>query len=51
MNYELGMAWKKAVVTCFKLSPQQLLTARDKNQDNSQMVELVTESRTQEYEA
>jgi hypothetical protein len=37
MNYELGMAWKRAAVTCFKLSPQQLLTARDKNQDTSQM--------------
>lgn len=42
---------EKAVVNCFKLSPQQLLTARDKNQDISQMVELVSESRTQEYEA
>jgi hypothetical protein len=29
------------VVTCFKLSSQQLLIARDENQD---------ESRTQEYE-
>jgi len=51
MNYLLGMAWKKAVFTCFKQSPQQLLTARDKNQDNLPMVELVSESQTQEYEA